>query len=80
MQSMKIYGKENCIWCEKAISLAEEHHIPYTYKKIEDLEVRDTLLKLLPDVKTVPQIWFDGKHVGGYEDLKELLDGRYSSS
>lgn len=80
MQSVKIYGKENCIWCERAIELAEKHHFDYTYKKIEDREVRDTLLKLLPDVKTVPQIWFDGKHIGGYDEFKELMDGKHRNS
>jgi glutaredoxin len=28
---------------------------------------------MLPEVKTVPQIWIDDKHIGGYDELIEWL-------
>ena len=33
----------------------------------------DNLKELLPDVKTVPQIWIGGKHIGGHDQLMEWL-------
>jgi glutaredoxin len=35
---------------------------------------KDTLKERLPDVKTIPQIWIAGKHIGGYEDLVDYID------
>lgn len=71
-----IYGKENCVWCERAVELCESKKIQFKYKKIEDLETRDILLKLLPDVKTVPQIWDGGTHIGGYTEFAEYIEGQ----
>ena len=35
------------------------------------------MLKRWMDIEgltTVPQVWLDGTHVGGYDDLKRLLE------
>lgn len=71
-----IYGKEDCVWCEKALALATEMHYDVTYKKLEDVNVRDEFIKIFPDVRTVPQIKLDGAHVGGYVEFEEILNGR----
>jgi glutaredoxin len=34
----------------------------------------EELLEKAPGVKTVPQIWLDEKYVGGYTELKDLID------
>jgi glutaredoxin len=28
----------------------------------------------LPDVRTIPQIWWHGNHIGGYEDLVSEIE------
>ena len=71
MAKVVIYGKNNCKWCDEAKSLAESEKIEYTYKGVENVEVREELLYFDPDVKTVPQIFYpDGKHFGDYEHLE----------
>jgi glutaredoxin len=35
---------------------------------------KDTLKERFPEVRTVPQIWIAGKHIGGYEDLVDYID------
>lgn len=46
--------------------------------KSEDLDIaaddvhRAELMRRLPRVKAIPQIFIDGEHVGGYEDLEVL--------
>ena len=71
-----IYGKENCIWCEKALTLASNMHYDVIYKKLEDVNIRDEFIKIFPDVRTVPQILVDGSHVGGYQEFEEIVNGR----
>ncbi|VVU94552.1 Glutaredoxin [seawater metagenome] len=59
----KIVTKDGCGWCTKAKSLLEEKNIKYCESAPdENFEYR-----------TVPQVWINGKHVGGYEDLEEYL-------
>ena len=80
MENLVIYGKNNCKWCDEAKSLAESEKIKYTYKAVENVEVREELLYFDPDVKTVPQIYYRNQCVGGYEEFskwisdKKLLD------
>ena len=71
-----IYGKEKCIWCEKALTLASNMHYDVTYKKLEDVNIRDEFIKIFPDVRTVPQILVDGSHVGGYQEFEETVNAR----
>lgn len=69
-----IYGADNCLWCAKAKELATNFNIPYTYKDIGDSELKEQLKTMLPDVKTIPQIWWHGRHIGGYEDFAHEIE------
>jgi glutaredoxin 3 len=65
-----IYGKENCPWCIRAKDLAEQYSLKYTYLDIGiNPELRTELFERHPETKTVPQIWWDDRHLGGYEAL-----------
>jgi glutaredoxin 3 len=35
---------------------------------------REQLFEAVPNAKTVPQIFLDGKYIGGYDDLKKYFD------
>jgi glutaredoxin len=39
---------------------------------------KEQLKSILPDVKTVPQIWWHGKHIGGYEDFASEIENTRS--
>ncbi len=64
-----VYSKKPCPYCEQAKSLLTKKG--YEYKELDVLrpDVLDQLRELVPEVKTVPQIFIDGKHIGGYTDL-----------
>tara|TARA_B110000977_G_C10972588_1_gene452896 strand:+ start:51 stop:305 length:255 start_codon:yes stop_codon:yes gene_type:complete len=65
-----IYAKNNCVWCEKAKVLAEQYHLPYTYLNTsEDDAFAFQLYEKNPTAKTLPQIWWHDRYVGGYTDL-----------
>jgi glutaredoxin 3 len=70
----RIYSKAGCIFCDAAMELMEKHDIKYQEIKVPG---NDEAMKLFKDRKwkTVPQIFDDkGKHIGGYQDLKVLIE------
>lgn len=70
-----IYTKKTCSYCVEAKKLLNEKNIKFDEKRIDtDTNLRSELLNLVPNVRTVPQIFVDNKHIGGYTDLVEFLD------
>jgi glutaredoxin len=75
MSIVKIYGKANCAWCKEAKALVERYQIPYEYIDVGYTDGMKELMERLPDAKTVPQIWWYDRHVGGYQEFaKEVED------
>jgi glutaredoxin len=68
-----IYSKNKCSFCEEAKSLLELKNIEYRELDVTRPEVLDQLLELVPEAKTVPQIFIDGTYIGGYTELVEYL-------
>lgn len=74
MNTIKIYGKSSCPWCDKAKDLASRYGFQYEYFDIGDKQYYDELKEAVPDLKTVPQIFWDGRHVGGYSGLANEIE------
>ena len=69
----EIFGKTDCIHCEKAKMLCSQKGIKYDYKELDkDFEMQ-FILEKFPGARTFPQIVVDGKHVGGFDDLLAFL-------
>ena len=68
-----VYSKDQCIFCDKAITLlkvkAKEHIV---YKLGKDFD-RDTILEMFPDARSFPIITLDKQFIGGYNELEKLL-------
>ena len=64
-----IYGRPNCGWCVRAKILAEDMNLKYDYRDISDDALRDELKAKKPDCKTVPQIWWNDRYIGGYSEF-----------
>lgn len=69
-----IYGHARCGWCVKAKKLAEQYHLKYEWKDTDMSENLNDLKKKFPNVKTVPQIWWDDRHIGGYEQFSSEIE------
>jgi len=71
-----VLGRRNCPFCDKAKERLEQDGIPYVYVDIMETQEKTTLFKDIlvnkMNVNTVPQIF---KLTGGYDNLKESLDG-----
>jgi len=74
---IEIYGKDSCPWCDRAKNLCDSYGLKYIYKNVSlDEKLKKELLSKKPDTKTVPQIWWYGEHIGGYEDLAKAFEDR----
>jgi len=70
-----IYGKAKCPFCQMAKEELSLRGIPFDYVDLEELG-KSAAEVTGRKVKTVPQIYIDGRYVGGYDDLiKELSTG-----
>ena len=71
---IEIYGTDNCVFCDKAKNLLQMYDKEYTYIDVTETEyVTAAFFKRFPNVRTVPQIEWEGKHIGGYTELREWL-------
>jgi glutaredoxin 3 len=73
----KIYGKANCQYCTKAVSLLTNRNIDFDYLSLGKDFDREQLLDQFPSAKTFPQIEVltevGVEYVGGYVELVEYL-------
>lgn len=74
-----MYTKDNCPYCTVAAGILEDHGIEFDEVKLGRDMDRDSFLSELTEKigkkpSTVPQIFLDGKHVGGADDLNEFLN------
>jgi glutaredoxin len=69
-----IWSKDFCNYCESAKTLLKQKGINYEERKIGSGYTKEQLLESVPTAKTLPQIFLDGKHIGGYTDLKKYFE------
>ena len=73
MKNIVIYTQDMCGYCVAAKEEFESRKWNYTTYNIKHADNLYFLKELLPNVKTVPQIWIENEHIGGYDELKEWL-------
>tara|TARA_B100001013_G_C24368853_1_gene347369 strand:- start:56 stop:295 length:240 start_codon:yes stop_codon:yes gene_type:complete len=66
-----IYSKKNCPNCIKTKSRLDKYN-PKILILDKDISRYDFFEKF-PNVKQVPQVMIDNKHIGGYEDVEKWL-------
>ncbi|MEO7177967.1 MAG: glutaredoxin 3 [Allosphingosinicella sp.] len=76
MARVEIYTKFGCPYCARAKQLLEQKGVEYEEYEINSTPgKRDEMLTRANGGTTVPQIFIDGRHVGGSDDLAELERG-----
>jgi glutaredoxin len=71
---IEIYGTPTCGFCKKAVALAEQYALKYTYKDVTADETYMAEFKeKFPNQKSVPQIMWNGNWIGGYNQLAEEI-------
>ena len=81
MPTIEIYTKTFCPYCWRAKALLEAKGVQYREISVDfGGELREQMIERANGRTTVPQIFIDGRHVGGCNDLFALerdgqLDG-----
>lgn len=69
---VEIYCTALCPFCKLTRALFEKKRIKYTQYQIDKNEVVRAEMELRSGRKTVPQIFINKQHVGGWENLSRL--------
>jgi len=69
-----VWSKDQCPYCVQAKALLESKGIEYEERNImHGTWTREQLLEAVPTARTLPQIFLDDEHVGGFTELRAKL-------
>lgn len=74
-RSVVIYTARSCPYCHAAKKLLQSRGV--LYKEVDvsaDDAMRQKLVQMTGGRETVPQIFIDGRSIGGYDDLVRLIE------
>lgn len=69
-----IWGRDNCSYCTRAVDLCKQYDFKFEYIKVNSPQILEQLEQKVPGVKTVPQIFWNDKHIGGYDDFAAEIE------
>ena len=73
MKNVVIYTGPFCNYCDAAKRLLERNNLEFTDIDVSTKEgLRDEMTKKANGRRTIPQIFFNDEHVGGYQELRDL--------
>ena len=73
MKSVTIYTGPLCNFCDAAKRLLTRNNIEYKEIDISIVNgAMDEMITKANGKRTIPQIFFDDNHIGGYDDVRAL--------
>ena len=73
MKNVTIYTGPYCNYCDAAKRLLTRNNATYTEIDIAKVEgAMDEMIKKANGKRTIPQIFFDEQHIGGYDEVRAL--------
>tara|TARA_X000001036_G_scaffold226252_1_gene211651 strand:+ start:22 stop:276 length:255 start_codon:yes stop_codon:yes gene_type:complete len=73
MKSVTIYTGPLCNYCDAAKRLLIRNNVEFKEINIATVEgSMDEMIKKANGKRTIPQIFFDEQHMGGYDDVRAL--------
>ena len=73
MQNITMYSGPLCNFCEAAKRLLVRNNLKFREIDISTKDgLREEMIQKSNGKRTIPQIFFDDHHVGGYVELREL--------
>ena len=82
MKNITVYSGPMCGYCDAAKRLLARNNLEFTDIDISAKEgLRDEMIKKANGKRTIPQIFFNEEHIGGYQELRALeVSGNLLSS
>ena len=73
MPKVEIYTAQMCGYCHRALRLLDSKRVEYKQIDVSmSSSLRDEMRSRAGGSRTVPQIFIDGDHIGGSDDLYAL--------
>ena len=73
MKSVTIYTGPLCNYCDAAKRLLTRNNVDYKEINIATIEgAMDEMIAKANGKRTIPQIFFDEEHMGGYDEVRAL--------
>ena len=73
MKIIKMYTGPMCNFCDAAKRLFGRNNLKYQEIDISSTAgLREEMIKKSNGKRTIPQIFFDDQHIGGYQELRAL--------
>ena len=70
-----VWSKDQCSFCVQAKNLLNSKNIEYEERNINEGYTKEQLLEVVPNARTLPQIFIDDKLIGGFTELRQHLQG-----
>lgn len=70
-----VWSKNQCPFCDQAKNLLKLKGIEFEERNVSTDWTKEQLLEAVPTARTVPQIFLDDKLIGGFQELKQYLQG-----
>ena len=73
LKSVTIYTGPLCNYCDAAKRLLTRNNVEYKEIDISSVDgAMDEMIKRANGKRTIPQIFFDDQHIGGYDETRAL--------
>ena len=73
MKKITIYTGPLCNYCDAAKRLLTRNNIVYSEINIATIDgAMDEMIRKANGKRTIPQIFFDDQHIGGYDEVRAL--------
>ncbi len=73
MKIIKMYTGPICNFCDAAKRLLARNNLKYQEIDISSAaNIREEMIKKSNGRRTIPQIFFDDQHIGGYDEVRAL--------
>ena len=73
MKNVTIYTGPLCTFCDAAKKLLARNNITYKEINISTVDgAMDEMIAKANGKRTIPQIFFDDQHIGGYDEARAL--------
>ena len=79
MKKITIYTGPMCNYCEAAKRLLTRNNAPYEEIDVAKVDgAKDEMIQKANGKRTIPQIFFDDQHIGGYDEVRASRTFRVS--
>ena len=73
MKKIIMYSGPMCNFCEAAKRLLDRNNLKYSVIDVSSgANIREEMTNKSNGRRTIPQIFFDEMHIGGYQELRQL--------